>query len=158
MVQRILFPTYTNWKTIVKTKILEKEAGSWYLFCTHHPSMRVAEACLENLSPYQFWSIADLSSLCADKTDGKFWTYAGINFIHNHPPPPPRRTPKDLHQKLVPTLGLLHSSCCPGGGDLLGSSARGGHLSIKDFLPFFEIFIIVARHGDRQHFGVYLLL
>ena len=69
---------------------------------------------------------------------------AGINIIHKHP----SRTPGDLHQKLVPTLGLLHPTCCPGGGDLLGSSARGGHLSIKDFLLFFDIFIIMARLGD----------
>ena len=55
-----IFPTYTNWKTIVKTKILEKEVDSWYLFCIRHPSMRVAQACLENMSPDQFWSIADL--------------------------------------------------------------------------------------------------
>ena len=55
-----IFPTYTNWKTIVKTKILEKEVDNWNLFCIHHPRMRVAQACLENISPDQFWSIADL--------------------------------------------------------------------------------------------------
>ena len=55
-----IFPTYTNWKTIVKTKIIEKEVDNWYLFCIHHPSMRVAQACLKNISPDQFWSIAYL--------------------------------------------------------------------------------------------------
>ena len=55
-----IFPTYTNWKTIVKTKILEKEVDNWYLFYIHHHRMRVAQACLENISPDQFWSIADL--------------------------------------------------------------------------------------------------
>ena len=55
-----IFPTYTNWKTIVKTKIFGKEADNWYLFCIHHPSMRVAQACLENIFPDQFWSIVDL--------------------------------------------------------------------------------------------------
>ena len=54
------FLTYANWKTIVKTKILEKEVDNWYLFCIHHPSMRVAQACLENISPGQFGSIVDL--------------------------------------------------------------------------------------------------
>ena len=54
-----IFPTYTNWKTIVKTKILEKEVDNWNLFCTHHPRMRVAQACSENIPPDQFWSIAD---------------------------------------------------------------------------------------------------
>ena len=53
------FPTYSNWKTIMKTKILEKEAADWFRFCSDHPSMRVAQTCLENISPYQFWSIAD---------------------------------------------------------------------------------------------------
>ena len=37
---------------------------------------------------------------------------AAINFCHNNPP----RTPRDLHQKFAPTLGLLHSSFCLGGG------------------------------------------
>ena len=27
----------------MKTKILETEADDWYLFCTHYPSMRVAD-------------------------------------------------------------------------------------------------------------------
>ena len=53
------FPTYSNWKTIVKTKILEKEADDWFRFCSDHPSMQVAQTCLENISPYQLWSIAD---------------------------------------------------------------------------------------------------
>ena len=54
-----IFLTYSNWKTIVKTKILEKEADDWFRFCSDHPSMRVAQTCLENISSYQFWSIAD---------------------------------------------------------------------------------------------------
>ena len=49
-----IFPTYSNWKTIVTTKILEKEADDWFRFCSDHLSMRVAQACLENISPYQF--------------------------------------------------------------------------------------------------------
>ena len=53
------FPTYSNWKTIVKIKILEKEADDWFHFCSDHPRMRVAQTCLENIPPYQFWSIAD---------------------------------------------------------------------------------------------------
>ena len=60
----------------------------------------------------------------------------------------PPHSPGDLQQKLVPTLGLLHPSCCPGGGDLLGSSARGRAFVYKGFLSFFEIFIMMARLGD----------
>ena len=40
------FPTYSNWKTIVKTKILEKEADDWFRFCSDHPSMQVTQTCL----------------------------------------------------------------------------------------------------------------
>ena len=61
--------------------------------------------------------------------------YAGINFIHNHHPP---RTPGDLHQTFSPTLGILHPSFCPGGGDLLGQLPRGGHLSINDVCHFWN--------------------
>ena len=46
-----ILPTYSNCKTIVKTKILEKEADDWFRFCSDHPSMRVAQTCLENISP-----------------------------------------------------------------------------------------------------------
>ena len=43
----------------MKTKALEKElqADDWFCFCSDHHSMEVAQACLENISPYQFWSI-----------------------------------------------------------------------------------------------------
>ena len=59
--------------------------------------------------------------------------YAGINFMHNHPP----EHPEDLHQKFAPTLGLLHPSFCPGeGGDLSGQLPMGGHLSINDVCHF----------------------
>ena len=37
-----IFPTYMNWKTVVKSKILEKKVDNWNLFCIHHPRMRVA--------------------------------------------------------------------------------------------------------------------
>ena len=49
-----ILSTYSNWKTIVKTKILEKEADDWFRFCSDHPSMRVAQTCLENISPYHY--------------------------------------------------------------------------------------------------------
>ena len=44
----------------MKTKILKKEVDNWYVFCIHYTSIHVAQACLENISPDQFWSIADL--------------------------------------------------------------------------------------------------
>ena len=50
----------------------------------------------------------------------------------------PPLTPGDFHHKFAPTLGFLHPSFCPGGGDLLGQLPRGGHLSIKDFCHFWN--------------------
>ena len=38
---------------------LKKEADDWFSFRSDHPSMWVAQACLKNIPPYQFWSIAD---------------------------------------------------------------------------------------------------
>ena len=42
------FPTYTQWKSIVKTKIREKENDEWLSYCEDHPDMHVAQACLLN--------------------------------------------------------------------------------------------------------------
>ena len=82
-----IFATYMNWKTIVKTKVLEKEANDWFRLCSDHPSMRVAKACLENISPYQFWSIADLdlvSCLCAQiRLMGNFELNGSVPWLTN---------------------------------------------------------------------------
>ena len=47
------FPTYGNWKSIVKNKVRDWE--SRLEFCSGHPNMRVAQACLENASRSKFW-------------------------------------------------------------------------------------------------------
>ena len=74
----------------MKTKILEKEVDDRFLFCSDHPSMRVAQARPENIYPYQFSSIADRdlhlnckSSLCADKTNGIFGLNGGVPWLTN---------------------------------------------------------------------------
>ena len=54
------FSTYGNWKSIVKNKVRDLESGLWLEFCSGHPNMHVAQACLENVSPSKFWSLADL--------------------------------------------------------------------------------------------------
>ena len=54
-----IFPCYENWKVIVRTKIREKENTIWQAFCTHHSAMQIAQVCLENVSPHQFWSITN---------------------------------------------------------------------------------------------------
>ena len=53
------FPTYTQWKSIVKTKIREKDNDDWLSYCQDHPGMHVVQACLLNTPPCQFWSLAD---------------------------------------------------------------------------------------------------
>ena len=36
------------------------ESRLWFEFCSGHPNRNVAQACLENISPSKFWSLADL--------------------------------------------------------------------------------------------------
>ena len=55
-----VFPTYCNWKSIVKNKVGDLESRLWLEFYSGHPNMHVAQACLENVSPSKFWSLADL--------------------------------------------------------------------------------------------------
>ena len=53
------FPTYTDWKRIVRDKIQVFEGDVWPQFYSPHPDMHVAQSCFENMSIQQFWSIAD---------------------------------------------------------------------------------------------------
>ena len=53
------FPTYTDWKRIVRYKIQVFDGNEWSQFCNSHPDMYVAQSCFENMSIQQFWSIAD---------------------------------------------------------------------------------------------------
>ena len=52
------FPTYTDWKRIVRDMIQVFERDAWYQFCGSHPDMHVVQTCFENVIQ-QFWSIAD---------------------------------------------------------------------------------------------------
>ena len=45
------FPSYSGWK-------LEKESDYWHHFCVYHPGIQLAQSCLENVHPEQFWYIA----------------------------------------------------------------------------------------------------
>ena len=53
------FRTYSNWKWIVKTKVRNVEENAWTDYCVNHPCMHIAQACLKNVTPYQFWCLAD---------------------------------------------------------------------------------------------------
>ena len=53
------FPSYTDWKRIVRDKIQVFERDAWSQFCDSHPDMHVAQICFGMMSIQQFWSIAD---------------------------------------------------------------------------------------------------
>ena len=53
------FPTYSNIKWIVKTKVRNFEDNTWADYCVNHPVMHIAQACLKNVTPYRFWCLAD---------------------------------------------------------------------------------------------------
>ena len=53
------FPTYSNWKCIVKTRVRNFEDNAWDDYCVNHPGMNIAQACLKKVMPYQFWCSAD---------------------------------------------------------------------------------------------------
>ena len=54
-----VFPTCSQWKSIVKTKIREFEVNRWKNFVIAHPSYKLAETCLDPVSPQMFWSISN---------------------------------------------------------------------------------------------------
>ena len=54
-----IFPTYTEWKKIVRRKVRERQKGIWSDFCSSHPDLKVAQDCLNNVHPEYFWSLAN---------------------------------------------------------------------------------------------------
>ena len=53
-----VFPSYAQWKTIVKSKIKVFEENAWSAFFLEHPSFDFAKSCLELVPPQKFWSIS----------------------------------------------------------------------------------------------------
>ena len=43
----------------MKTKVRNFEDNAWADYCVNHPSMHIAQTCLKNVTPYQFWRLAD---------------------------------------------------------------------------------------------------
>ena len=41
------FLTYSNWKSIVKTKVRNFEDNAWAGYCVNHPGMHIAKAALK---------------------------------------------------------------------------------------------------------------
>ena len=54
-----IFPSYPNWKNIVRDNILHFEKLAWHSYCDTHPEMQTASSCLANVTPFHFWSLAD---------------------------------------------------------------------------------------------------
>ena len=52
------FSIYSSWEKIVLDKIFDFDRRAWDSFCESHPNMRVVQSCLENVSPFRFWSQA----------------------------------------------------------------------------------------------------
>ena len=73
------FPIYSSWKKIVWDKICDFERYAWDSFSESHPNMRVVQSCLENVSPFRFWSLANQlsrfsqSNACSGEAHGQFW-------------------------------------------------------------------------------------
>ena len=54
-----IFPSYENWKRIVRDRIRVFENDAWLQFCDNHPDIHIIQTCFENISPPDFWSLAD---------------------------------------------------------------------------------------------------
>ena len=54
-----IFPSYENWKRIVRDSIRVFENDAWLQFCDNHPDMHIIQVCFENISPPDIWSLAD---------------------------------------------------------------------------------------------------
>ena len=52
-----IFPCYENWN--VREQKPRKREYHLVSFCIHHSALQSAQVCLENVSPHQFWSIAN---------------------------------------------------------------------------------------------------
>ena len=53
------FPSYENWKRIVRDRIRVFENDAWLQFCDNHPDIHIIQTCCENMSLPDFWSLAD---------------------------------------------------------------------------------------------------
>ena len=54
-----IFPSYPNWKNIVRDNILHFEKSAWHSYYDTHSEMQIASSCLANVIPFYFWSLAD---------------------------------------------------------------------------------------------------
>ena len=53
------FPSYENWKIIVRDRIRVFENDAWLQLCDNHPDTHVIQTCFENISPPDFLSLSD---------------------------------------------------------------------------------------------------
>ena len=59
----------------MRDKICDFEGHAWDTFCESHPDMRVVQSCLENVSPFRFWSISRFSqsNACSGEAHRQFF-------------------------------------------------------------------------------------
>ena len=43
----------------MRDKVCDFEGHAWDSFCESHPNTTVVQSCLENVSPFRFWSLAN---------------------------------------------------------------------------------------------------
>ena len=53
------FPSYENWKRIVRDRTRVFENDAWLQFCDSHPDIYITQTCFENISLPDFLSLAD---------------------------------------------------------------------------------------------------
>ena len=83
-----IFPTYPNWKNIVRDSIILFEKSAWHSYCDTHPEVQIASSCLANVIPFHFWPLAgpfpDLVRLHVQvRLMGKFGLSGGIPCFHD---------------------------------------------------------------------------
>ena len=50
---------FRNYEEHCIQMISEYENNSWHIYCKNHPLMNLANSCLSNISPSQFWAISE---------------------------------------------------------------------------------------------------
>ena len=88
-IENSIFPSYSRWKGILKQKIRESENSYWIQYCNLHPNMELVKTCLDNVTPFQFWSISkDFPDLVKHlhqqvRLWGSFGLNAGVPWLLN---------------------------------------------------------------------------
>ena len=135
--KQMLSTRVTNLLVIWSKKSLKQRSGQSIRFITLHfiipctallsSIQRTASWNLRTSQPTHFREIFRKSFYHVNTSEGsvvKQSGNAGINFIHNQPPPP--RTSENLHQKFTPPWGFCILAFVRGAGNCWDSSRGAG--------------------------------